>query len=718
LSTVNSSVSDIYPLKIDIISIGSLSRSDFQSAQERTFGSHAAVQNFFRITERNDTDQDCSSKLKTPQLQAIVRFCNTQFPSADLISNWLRKRLKPFRYSRQSTGWLCAQKRPIDGLHIVLNRYKENMDDIPDYVAIVDDDSYLNMEPFLAALSAYNNSDRDGLHALTGCVFDMLPNMRFTFPHGGFGSILSRNVILKLMRPIHCSKKQTLLDGYSKMACWRLEQNHLNEKQYFKEGMSLLDLMHTYLKRLSFLNSKRWKDGHGYCLHSDHTFGYFFGFYHVTLPDSILEEAELSDDVRRGGLSTYTTLGEIQQCFNENDLCSNDDLICHYIKPEQMDRMYDAVHSALDVQAAVPSSSEISSPIVPRTIKPVIDIISIGTLLKPELQDAQQRTFGSHSSIRNFFRITELNDTDLTCPTNLTMAQWHKIYDFCTDLTNQTHVSSMVRQRVYKPKNHTGWMCAQKRPLDGLYFAIQQYTSTSYETSLPDYLIVADDDTYANMDYLVNNIPAMYPTFEAHIVTGCRIIHPKNIHFSFPFGGFGTIITRKAIENLIQPIFCRSSHGDADRLASAFNQMACWRLNQNLVGEKSFFRDGMSVLDLIYAYSSGLMFSQVDNWANGVGFCFHSDHALGYFFGFYHIAVPEAKWSEWEYDLSNKHQQIDMLFNDSLREEYGYANLIRDGVVGCRFRGNRCNAMAPFCHYIQPDQMDTLYAEVSRTAAK
>ena len=706
-----------YSMKIDIISIGSNSRSEYQDAQERTFGSHLVVQNFFRITELNDTDQGCSTNLKKPQLQAIVGFCNTRWGSKDLISNWLHSRLKPFRYGKQSTGWLCAQKRPIDGLQSVLTQYKQNLDSIPDFVAIVDDDTFFNMEPFLATLSSYDNTERDGLYALSGCVYDFLPNLRFTFSHGGFGTILSRNTILNLMRPIYCAKKNdAYFDGYSKMACWRLEQNHLQEKQYFKEGMSLADLMYTYSRRLSFLNAKRWTDGHGFCLHSDHTFGYFFGFYHVTIPDSILNESDVNDYVRRGNLSTFTPLGDKQQCFNENGACSNDDSICHYVWPELMDSMHNSFRKDADTGTVNLISSKADAVTVNRSIKPLIDIISIGTILKPELQDAQQRTFGSHSAVRNFFRITELNDTDAACSTNLTTSQWANIFNFCKELENQTYVSTMLRQRVYNPKNHTGWLCAQKRPLDGIYLALQQYSSTSYETAMPDYLIVTDDDTYVNMDFMTNELSEIYPTFEAHIATGCLLIHPRKIHFSFPFGGFGTIITRKAIENLVLPIYCDSSRSDSLLQASAFNQMACWRLNQNLVGEKSFFRDGMSVLDLMYAYSSSLAFTRVDEWENGVGFCFHSDHALGYFLGFYHIAVPESKWSAWESNFNTEKPRVDTFFSDSLREEFGYSNLKRDGVSGCRFRGSRCSSRAPFCHYIQPSRMDSLYTEHSQTS--
>lgn len=53
----------------------------------------------------------------------------------------------------------------------------------------------------------------------------------------------------------------------------------------------------------------------------------------------------------------------------------------------------------------------------------VLNFISVGSLLQQELQDAQERTFASHPTVRNFFRVTELNDTDATCHTDFTWAQ-------------------------------------------------------------------------------------------------------------------------------------------------------------------------------------------------------------------------------------------------------------------------------------------------------
>jgi len=57
-----------------------------------------------------------------------------------------------------------------------------------------------------------------------------------------------------------------------------------------------------------------------------------------------------------------------------------------------------------------------------------------------------------------------------------------------------------------KNKNTPGWLCAQKRPARGLIKAIRAYQTQgddneSHFTSLPDYLIIVDDDTYYNMEH-------------------------------------------------------------------------------------------------------------------------------------------------------------------------------------------------------------------------
>lgn len=330
-----------------------------------------------------------------------------------------------------------------------------------------------------------------------------------------------------------------------------------------------------------------------------------------------------------------------------------------------------------------PDNSEISS-----TTKkdPFIDLISIGSLLKKEYQNAQERTFGSHPKVRNYFRITELNDTDATCYKNLTMTQLGDVLSFCKDSNgNQSLVSSTLRRRVFSPKNHTGWLCAQKRPVDGLHLALQKYKSEP----LPSYLFIIDDDSYINVNASLETLQSFHPEEEPHVVSGCRYNYPQTLHFTFPYGGFGSILTRKAIENLVQPIHCNAPKPDD------FTRSACWRLDQNIIDEKQFFREGMSVADLMFSYSSGLPFTTVDKWKNRIGYCFHSDHFLGYFLGFYHIAVPDEKLSG--------------TLSDSLRKEYGYRNM--GDINECKNQRSNCKIGSSICHYIGPRQMSRLFAQ-------
>jgi hypothetical protein len=614
-----------------------------------------------------------------------------------------------------------------------------------------------------------NSTSSDDVHVLlSGCVFNFPRGLQFNFPHGGYGSIFSKATIRNLLRPIHCninnsnnnkedgnSINYANLDPFNRMACWRLyEQNHFNERQYFMDGMSVLDLMYNYTKGLSYLNVDSWENDDGFCFHSDHALGYFLGFYHVAIPDHALLDAELSDNVRQqtpygyseivtddtdydeGTKRIPTSETMNSQCTNSYyEQCSRDDMICHYIKPEQMESMYvddvyyeDEVRLKLQLLQSLQQNESVT-----------FDVISIGSLFKSDLQDAQERTFGSHPAIRNWYRINELNDTDTTCFSELTMENVAMIYSKCkTSVRNSendddsseeltttvSETSELIRRRLFYPKNHTGWMCAQKRPIDGLYKVLQKYKAlenqktTDTTLSLPNYLVIIDDDTYMNMNYLMEALPQQYPSYESYIMTGCRLIHPKRIQFTFPFGGFGTILSRRAIQNLLRPIHCHNNNAQqrpTNTFLNAthndlFETMACWRLKQNLFGEQVFFEDGMSVLDLIYAYSSGLLFTKVNEWKNSIDFCFHSDHALGYFLGYYHIAVTDEKWISIALELNNDpSRRMDTYFKDQLRETFSYIGLKRDGINGCKYRKSRCTNDAPFCHYIEVDHMEKLY---------
>lgn len=328
-----------------------------------------------------------------------------------------------------------------------------------------------------------------------------------------------------------------------------------------------------------------------------------------------------------------------------------------------------------------------------------IDIISVGTMKKPEFQNAQERTFGSHPSVRNFFRLTELNDTDRACHTAVTVEEFQRAANCCKHGDGESYESALIRKKL-KPfqsrYDFPGWMCAQKRPIDGLHLALERYQSAE---PMPSYLIIMDDDTYVNMNLIVQILKASYSENDLHVLAGCILENPKELRFRFPFGGFGTILTRKAIENLVRPIYCDVADRDG------FARMACWRLSQNHFGEQQFFREGMSVSDLLYTFSTEYPFSDVARWTNGTGFCFHSDHAIAYFFSYYHIAFPENRLMGAE-------------LSDKLRKDgvFGYVHIgIGDQCGNAKENCSPHDSM--ICHNTKPYQMDRLFAGVGNTTA-
>jgi hypothetical protein len=323
---------------------------------------------------------------------------------------------------------------------------------------------------------------------------------------------------------------------------------------------------------------------------------------------------------------------------------------------------------------------------------PYIDFISVGSLTKPDLQRAQQASFGSQRAVRNFIPVTELNDTDATCYKTLTQAQVNEALNFCKNTQGQSRDSRIFRQRLqFFRKRAPGWLCAQKRPLDGLRLALERYKSEV----LPHYLVVIDDDSYLNMESLVVMLKEKYPPGQVAVIGGCIYTFPQELNFTFPVGGFGSILTRKTVENLLRPIYCDTADPDG------FTNMACWRLSQNLVGEKRFFREGMSVADLMYRYSAELPFTDMSKWTDGHGFCFHSDHVLGYFIGYYHVGVPDEKL-----DAAQP--------NDQLRSKNWFSYTTIDNEKQCKNERQKCGATSLICHYVSSEQMDTLYARTDQ----
>ncbi|KAL7579646.1 hypothetical protein ACA910_021798 [Epithemia clementina (nom. ined.)] len=255
-----------------------------------------------------------------------------------------------------------------------------------------------------------------------------------------------------------------------------------------------------------------------------------------------------------------------------------------------------------------------------------------------------------------------------------------------------------IRPDKLKSKAHPGgWLCAQKRPLDAFLNMAQKYhyydddgdsKNDDKFRHMPDYLLILDDDAWVNLDHVVeyfassssalpnsswttNNPPR--PRQLPRVVAGCLIVMNDSLQFTMPHGGFGLLWNREALQRLLQPLFCHhhNNHTTATATADAMNpnnpmaknpastrvqqpssfnhdadeenvfeQWACWRLQQNSIGELPLFRNGMSIANLMQAYLHNQPYHQIRHWNNNsIGNCLHSDTAWGYFVNYYHLAT-------------------------------------------------------------------------------
>lgn len=322
-----------------------------------------------------------------------------------------------------------------------------------------------------------------------------------------------------------------------------------------------------------------------------------------------------------------------------------------------------------------------------------MDILSIGSAMRPDYLQAQAQTFASLPAVRAFYPVTEVNDTDATCATDLTPVQYQAVVDFCKTPTQQsdTRVFRLMKW-LFNPTlynhNTSGWLCAQKRPVEAVAQLLRGYAQTG--NTFPDYLVIVDDDSYiANMSSLVELLQAHPPNIPVVAAT-----LPFTFQgFTFPWGGYGSFLTKAALQNMVHPIDCRIQHWWFDRRS----QLACATLEWNALGEKRFFRNGMSVNDLMYEYSAQQPFVQSLHWRE-MGFCMHSDHALAYFINSYHVALADDEPIVIPYDRQNP-----------LVTRHGYTSL--DGKVS-KAEHEQCAGNITFCHYVEPSIMFSRFAEL------
>ena len=240
-----------------------------------------------------------------------------------------------------------------------------------------------------------------------------------------------------------------------------------------------------------------------------------------------------------------------------------------------------------------------------------VDVLSISSLVRPELSQAQKETWASHHTVRNFMTVSEHDDPDPKCSSNFDTGKVNAYIQGCVKHNRDTNPSlknyylkSFFATHYAKYKwlaqkgDAGGWLCAQRRVAVGLAKIGRSYRER--EEELPEYLILADDDMYVNMDMFeesillqsnntVGEVQETGANRTAKVYAGCVIVAaPAHEHeFTFPWGGWGTFFNKGAIERLIMPLYCEDNHNK-----SPFEEWACGKLTGggDFLGESSFFQ--------------------------------------------------------------------------------------------------------------------------------
>ena len=431
--------------------------------------------------------------------------------------------------------------------------------------------------------------------------------------------------------------------------------------------------------------------------------------------------------------------------------------------------------------------------------KVVIDIISVGSMNLNELQKAQRFTFGSHPSVRIFYNAQESDDmvVDPDCHTKLTMDHIRKVAQYCRrNQPNETDVKpfflNKIRQRlvmegnssiigkypfmfdfnrhfateeklVGTKSNPVGWLCAQKRPIGALSRLIQAYNKNNKnDLPLPDYLFLIDDDTYVDIDKTLTYLLEHNPPSQKQVVAGCLYAMLDENHMSFPYGGFGTILSKATLEMSMKPIYCDADGADPvasierqkrkflsthstsvvpcvgrqpDQTNPQYVQLqeethymkvlaerhyelyVCERLiEENHINEYSAYKEGMNIIEIFAEYARQSSYLNIDQWKEP-GFCFHSDTYLGYMYNTYALGQNEPQKltnNQWKDPIQTVLKQNYIQTYDNSIMYYGC------GTPNAKYTGRRCwtygkskckpESDSHICHYItEPKWMRTMH---------
>ena len=279
----------------DILSISSKFNLRLPHTQHETFASHQSVRNFIIATEDDDPDPTCYKTTTMENVEKQSRTCKHYKHWQDLNAfnkltkyfsngyariNWLKGKQNP-------SGWLCAQKR----FHYAFVKYIELLEQsqvlIPDYLMIMDEDTFVNVHHLEKYLMQTNSTEKDDgnvpLSSQTPVIYagcrvraPASSSIKFTFPFGGWGIYLSQGAMKKWVAPIDCTNQDNteqveLCHRYSDPTSVSSSAITIGEQKFFQNGMNLNQVFRLYLEKHE-----------RYCLHGDWFFGYIANYLNMS----------------------------------------------------------------------------------------------------------------------------------------------------------------------------------------------------------------------------------------------------------------------------------------------------------------------------------------------------------------------------------------------------------------------------------------------------
>jgi Glycosyltransferase 61 len=330
---VHSPISSIDIVAVDGPSSTTALQSSASTTQAQIFGTHPLVRTFHSFTlDPDDPDLSCSLEFIANSLSEMV----------------LHKDYSDCSFSTRNAkpkDWLCMQKRLVNGFYRVLNNYGDGKVAVPDYLVLLQNDTYVNMDALIATLQ--ESYSPDAPQVVAGCTnVCQRGNHHLVYPVSGFGSILTRASVMRMIQPVYCNNVTKRSDNFVRWACWRLEQNYTGEQLFFEDGMSIHELMYLYFSNFLDIPVERWSHT-GYCFHrSDHTMAYFMNYYHVSVPDWVLKAPVPVDKVRKqfsvrklAGSTEVGHSGAGGECDHLYPNCSSESRFCHPVNLDEMSQL-------------------------------------------------------------------------------------------------------------------------------------------------------------------------------------------------------------------------------------------------------------------------------------------------------------------------------------------------------------------------------------------